>query len=259
MVALALGIVVVVAALGTRIVFPDLLVSSRSAQPAVASQHDAQPTQVDAASMMSEGEYRTLLDGWQEGNLLREARRHPGQIETTVAASPGLDAGRAPAVMMPAPNAPAQESTRPSASAVVLPNLLGLTYVQAVSQLHALGLTTERSEETNLSVPAEVILQQSPAAGEAVEAPAVIALVVSLGNQLRMPDVYGLPQQDAVQLLTSKGLQVPSWAINQQGRNTDIPEATLRQVCAGCVLSARPQAGSLVPVGSEVYLAVRSE
>jgi hypothetical protein len=34
---------------------------------------------------MTEAEYRLLLDGWREGNLLREAAGSRGQVETSVA------------------------------------------------------------------------------------------------------------------------------------------------------------------------------
>ena len=205
-----------------------------------------------ATDGLSENEYQRLLDGWREGDALRQAylmRQQSSSGATAANVEPGY----------PVPAALPAESPIAAPSMVLVPDVRQLSYMQAVQRLEALGLRNERREETSPLVAAETVLSQGLAPGEEVAPRTMITLVVSLGNQVRVPQLYGLEEREGVRLLTALGLRVPLFGINYQGRNTDIPETVLHQVCVGCILSARPQAGTLVPVGSDIYIAVRSD
>lgn len=231
--------------------------SASSQQPAINS-----PTIGEADPGFTDVEYRILLDGWREGNLLREIERNRQQTTEVASASSPLQLPAATStneVEESGGSEPLEEQRVPALLGLVIPNVKGLTYVQAVEMLRSLGLSIVRHEETNPAVASETILRQTPTPGEEVSPHGVIELVVSLGNRVRLPNVYGLRESEALRLLTAAGLKVPTWGINPQGRNTDIPESVLRQVCIGCILSVRPSVFSLVPIGSDVFLAVRSE
>ncbi len=219
----------------------------RLTPPAVVSQA---PSGTDG---LSDAEYQSLLDGWREGDTLRQAyaaraNRAPQGADAVV------DLGyRAP---QPPPVEPEATIVR---SGIAVPDVRHLPYAQAVEQLATAGLRAARQEEVSPTVAAETVLRQLPPAGEEVLPDTLVTLVVSLGNRVRMPAIVGLNERDGLRLLDAAGLRVPSWGINYQGHATDIPDSALERVCVGCILSTHPPAGSPLPIGSEVYLAVRSD
>lgn len=199
---------------------------------------------------LSYTEYQSLLDGWREGDTLRQA--YLIRADRAPQAAAAADLGhRAP---QPLPVEPEPTTAR---SGIAVPDVSHLPYAQAVEQLAAAGLRAVRQEDVSPTVAAETVLRQQPVAGEEVMPNAVVTLVVSLGNRVRMPAVVGLNERDGLRLVEAAGLRVPSWGINYQGHATDIPDSALEGVCVGCILSTRPPAGSPVPVGGDVYFAVR--
>ncbi|MBI4301934.1 MAG: helix-turn-helix domain-containing protein [Chloroflexi bacterium] len=72
-----------------------------------------------------------------------------------------------------------------------------------------------------------------------------------------VPNVKGLPLEDAKRVLVEAGLRVSPW-INYQGHDT-IPAAMLEWVAVGSVLSSTPEPGIAVAPGSEVSLSVRKD
>ena len=202
---------------------------------------------------LSDAEYQSLLDGWREGDALRQAYVARADRAPQGAAA-AVDLGyRAP---QPSPVEPEATIARPG---IAVPDVRRLPYAQAVEQLVAAGLRAARQEDVSPTVAAETVLRQQPVAGEEVLPDAVVTLVVSLGNRVRMPALVGLNERDGLRLIEAAGLRVPSWGINYQGHGTDIPDSSLEGVCVGCILSTRPPAGSPVPIGSDIYLAVRSD
>jgi hypothetical protein len=123
----------------------------------------------------------------------------------------------------------------------------GLTYVHAVEELHALGLATGRHRRPTRR-----------RCGARPSADARRCTVVDqrrgsarcdLGNQLRMPNVLGLPQQMRF-AYWPPGLRVPPWAINYQAATpTYLSGPRSRVLCH----FSRPQAGSLVPIGRDLF------
>lgn len=160
----------------------------------------------------------------------------------------------------PSPSPSPTPTPSPTPARVTVPNVRGLLYTQAAEQLQALGLVVERQYQRDPSVPRDTVLRQDPAAGQVIDRGRTVTLTVSSGDLVAVPDVYGMKEKDALRLIESVGLRVPSWGINYQSRrNTDIPPSVLNRVCKGCVLSITPPAGTLLPVGSEVTIAVRAE
>ena len=85
------------------------------------------------------------------------------------------------------------------------------------------GFEVSVSEVFSETVPAGVVVDQSPASGSAARG-AKVSLVVSKGPELvTVPDVSGMPRAEAEQALTALGLQVRAMAIPGPGkaRSTD--------------------------------------
>ena len=91
------------------------------------------------------------------------------------------------------------------------------------------------------------IIRQEPAAGEVLEKGGTISLVVSRGPQMiEMPNVIGLPQEDAIKKLSEVGLTPSCFMVVNDGSHA-----------VGCVVACSEEAGNRVEVGSVivVYLA----
>lgn len=91
-----------------------------------------------------------------------------------------------------------------------VPRLVGLTSTAAVVEaLDRAGLTLGRWVRIHLDAPPEVVLAQSPAAGTTAGRGAAVDLVVSLGPRVArtfLPDLVGLPLDDALALVRTAGL-----------------------------------------------------
>lgn len=75
-------------------------------------------------------------------------------------------------------------------------------------------------------------------------------------GQIRTPNLVGLPEAEAQQVITAVGLMT-TYA-NYQGPG-DVPAAALNAVPVGDVLSQNPSPGAAVPRGTTVYIAVRKQ
>jgi cytoskeletal protein RodZ len=182
-----------------------------------------------------------------------DARRGPTAIPTSRAAAV---AGTPLATAAAASSSPAPTvGTPPPAS---MPSLVGGSWQQALDALRPLSINPGRREAFSETAPQEQVLVQEPAAGQQVSPGGAVTLVVSLGRPGSVvPDVVGKPEAEARRLLTEAGL-TPGRFANYQG-SADVPDAALRSVCVGCVLSTNPGPGSQQPPGTQVFLAVRKE
>ena len=83
---------------------------------------------------------------------------------------------------------------------VSVPDVVGLTQAAAATAIAnaelAVGTVTQQSSET---VPAGRVISQDPTAGTSVAAGSAVALVVSTGSPVIVPDVVGLTQAAAAQ------------------------------------------------------------
>jgi serine/threonine-protein kinase len=127
-----------------------------------------------------------------------------------------------------------------------VPNVLGLTYDQAVTQLKTSGFRVTQGESRyNVSAPRSTVLGQSPAAGASEPKGSGVVLDVSAGQRrATIPKVIGLFRTQAESTLASVGL--------------DVSTVTTRQSPSprGSVLATSPPAGTAMILPSAVDLVV---
>ena len=75
-------------------------------------------------------------------------------------------------------------------------------------------------------------------------------------GRIRIPNLVGLPEDDAQRLITEVGLMTTY--VNYQGPG-DIPDSVLKSVPVGHVLSQMPAGDTAVPPGTTVYVAVHRD
>ncbi|HLV25827.1 MAG TPA: PASTA domain-containing protein [Gemmatimonadales bacterium] len=129
---------------------------------------------------------------------------------------------------------------------VEIPNVVGLSYDEAVQRLGSYGFATDRAEERyDASAPAYTVIEQTPRAGITDVAGATIRLAVSRG-QLRgeVPMVMGLTREEAAAVLEDAGLEVG----DVSSREDSAPR--------GQVVGTAPSIGSSVPLPSAVNLVI---
>ncbi len=145
---------------------------------------------------------------------------------------------------------------------VTVPGVVGEVLNAAIAKLTAADLKSDVSEDWFDNVAAGKVVQQKPAGGERVARGSIVAIVVSKGKRpasekrATVPSLIGLPEAEAQLRIAMAGL-MPTY-VNYQGPG-DIPDSELRKVQPGYVLSQRPAPGSVVDLGTMVYIAVRKK
>ncbi|MEM7762975.1 MAG: PASTA domain-containing protein [Pseudomonadota bacterium] len=132
---------------------------------------------------------------------------------------------------------------------VPVPNVVGLTRAAAETAIVngelVVGTVTEQN---SMTVPAGVVISQSPVAAEIAIVGTAVDFVVSLGPvMVSVPDIGGLARGVASSTLTNDTLTVGS--ITAQASDT---------VATGYVISQTPLAGTSVPESSSVAFVVSS-
>jgi eukaryotic-like serine/threonine-protein kinase len=129
-----------------------------------------------------------------------------------------------------------------------IPNVLGLTYDDAVHKLNAAGLKAEQGESRyNVGSPKSTVLQETPAAGAPAARGSKVVLDVSAGERrTEVPNVVGLTQEQAQLTLEKVGLTMGDVAMHE----SPLPR--------GEVLSSTPVAGTQAVLPSIVTLVVSS-
>ena len=131
---------------------------------------------------------------------------------------------------------------------VTAPDVTGLTQTNAEAAIIAAGLTVGVvQEQPGATIPAGVVLSQTPLAGTEVTTGAAINLVVSSsdagGVDVIMPDLTGLTSAEAETVLQDAGLTL----LFASSLITDVvPENTVAQQI--------PEAGTTLPAGSGVFV-----
>jgi hypothetical protein len=130
-----------------------------------------------------------------------------------------------------------------------VPNVVGLTQAAAQSAITAAGLSVGAITTANsASVPAGLVISESPAASTSVAPNSAVAIVVSLGPApatVAVPNVVGLTQAAAQNAIAAAGLSLGA-----------VTTAASASVPAGQVISQTPGAGANVVIGSAVALVV---
>ena len=126
---------------------------------------------------------------------------------------------------------------------VDLPNLVGMTYDQAVKQLPGLNIKIKEKVEST-EYPANVIIEQTPKA-QPVRINSEVQVIVSLGMQsVVIPDLTNETAAKAKKILEDMGLEV-----EQIGQQDDAVEF-------GHVISTDPPVDAEVKAGDKVLLIV---
>ncbi|MFB4196854.1 Stk1 family PASTA domain-containing Ser/Thr kinase [Streptomyces carpaticus] len=127
-----------------------------------------------------------------------------------------------------------------------VPNLRGIPLEEAKAQLERAGLTPgEESHEFSAEVPRGSVLSTDPAAGTEKRPDAAVALVVSRGPQLDVPDVTGIAEGTAIQQLTEAGYEVEI-----------APERVFSEEESGTVAEQSPEAGEAAGEGDVITLTI---
>jgi beta-lactam-binding protein with PASTA domain len=129
---------------------------------------------------------------------------------------------------------------------VRVPNVVGLTYPEAVRQLEQVGLKGERGEQRfHNAAPKGTILEQKPPA-DSREAPGVkVSLIVSSGQRYgTIPGVIGMSRELALNALEVAGFEA--------GEVSERPSNEPR----GAVIDSRPRPGTQAPMPTTVSLVI---
>jgi serine/threonine-protein kinase len=128
---------------------------------------------------------------------------------------------------------------------VAVPSVVGLDAAQATQRLEGLNLIVRRVEAPSESVPAGVVISQSPSAGVDVKPGSTVEITVSTGQQQgTVPSVIGMNLTNAENTLIAAGLVL--------GNRSEEANAAP----AGQVISQNPGAGSTAASGSAVGVVV---
>jgi|GEM_PF-1648892 len=182
--------------------------------------------------------------------LIEAAGFVPGTVtrEYSAAVPAGLVAAQTPGpgVIMP-PGSVVSFVVSLGPQPIAIPDLTGLSLANAQTAIinagFALGPVTQRYHDT---VPAGLIITQTPPPGTVAVPGSVVSLVVSQGPQpVAVPGVAGQTQSDASRLIGAAGFSVGQITY---GYSASVP--------AGTVISQDPAAGTLAIPGSAVNLLV---
>jgi len=124
------------------------------------------------------------------------------------------------------------------------PSLVGRTLDEARTLLEVARLALGPVAQVEASGPAGTVVEQKPAAGEFVDPGTPVAVAVSRGLRLVVPDVVGFTLSEAEAALAAVGLRAASLAATPSSQ----PEGT--------VLGQSPAAGSQVAEGRPIDLTV---
>ncbi|MDW7981240.1 MAG: protein kinase [Thermomicrobium sp.] len=137
---------------------------------------------------------------------------------------------------------------------ITLIGLAGRPYTEVLQQLQALPVTVEKVEEGSRTVPEGYVIRTEPA--EQVRNGGTVTVYVSVGDRVRVPDLYGKPYQQAIVALQQAGLVVRSVAPQTCDQiRASFPSFDCDQFPDGGVVSATLQWNSWVPRGSPIDIA----
>ncbi|GBD18962.1 Serine/threonine-protein kinase PrkC [bacterium HR27] len=137
---------------------------------------------------------------------------------------------------------------------ITLIGLAGKPYTEVLQQLQGLPVTVEKVEEGSRTVPEGYVIRTEPA--EQVRNGGTVKVYVSVGDRVRVPDLYGKPYQQAVIELERAGLVVRNVTpMTCEQITASFPSFDCEQFPDGGVVSATLQWNSWVPRGSPINIA----
>jgi len=126
----------------------------------------------------------------------------------------------------------------------VLPDLHGLTAREALEKVNPMGLKVVFNEASDPEKPRDVIIEQNPEAGSRVKPRHRLELLINRPKEGLVPNLSGLPLDEAQQQLASGGFQPAEI------------ESTHSERPAGTVLATSPPAAAPLPRGGQIKLLV---
>lgn len=132
-------------------------------------------------------------------------------------------------------------------------DIIGKNTNQARQSLEALGVRVTIIEETNPEFTADTVVRTDPPAYTQVQPGDTVRVFSSIGNNRRVPNVSGLKEQEAIQLLTAA--QIPIASSDYQ--DCDTLGSACDTIEPGVVANTNPPVGSLIPISQEIILVVR--
>jgi beta-lactam-binding protein with PASTA domain len=136
---------------------------------------------------------------------------------------------------------------------IPLPEVVTMRGVDAEFQLRSLGFQVQVvSAPDRLS--AGFVFRTEPVAGTPLRRGDTVTIFVSLGDKVRMPDVTGLPEEEAIRRISAAGL---TWSYSDY-QGCDKLGDLCDRYAPGVVVSSIPRGGDLVDRGSPVTLGVRA-
>jgi len=133
-----------------------------------------------------------------------------------------------------------------SGGKIAVANVVGKTYEEAYTTLTNQELLVDKQLQRSDNIPIGVVISTDPPAGQQVGAKTTITVFVSAGKeQILMPDLTGLTEQEATLAITEAKLFL--------GTITQDNSATVPQ---NMVVSSDPAANTSVPAGSTVNLVI---
>lgn len=131
-------------------------------------------------------------------------------------------------------------------STVTVPELKGETYEAAEKELKDLGLYPTKVEESSGLVKTGKVIRTEPGKETVIEPGALVQVFVSTGKtKVAIPDVSGLPLEEAKTTITDAGFKVGL-----------VTESTSPTVAAGAVISTNPVLGTMRFQGAKVDISV---
>ncbi len=129
---------------------------------------------------------------------------------------------------------------------IVVSNVVGKTYEEAVATLTGQDLLVSRQLQVSSTIPAGTVISTDPPAGQEVGPKTTIIVLVSSGQELAlMPNLVGMTEQDAILAITNAKLVLG--AITQ----SDSPS-----VAKNMVMSSDPAANKQITAGTVVNIVI---
>lgn len=240
---------------------PRTTTPTRTRTPTVTATATPTPTLTATATAVPSVTLATSLLGRTERELLDELQR----LQLTPFAAPPRNDDAVPednvVEIVPLPGTPVAQGSTITYTlslgplAIPVPDLKGVILAAAESQLRGLGFDVVIEETPDAVVPAGRVIDQVPSgAGRKLPKGASVTLFVSVGNKVRVPNIYLKPVREARVLLEQAGLRI--YVVDCQNAGRAGAEAGRPP---GTVISSIPASGTLVDPGSSVVLGVRSD
>jgi serine/threonine-protein kinase len=198
---------------------------------------------------ITEASARATLEGL--GYKVAVRRAPPGNVVVSQEPIAGTRAVKGTVVTIDVSQGPTTTTTpttptRPPGNRV--PNVVGLAQRVAVARLQSAGFRVD-SYPARSRRPRGTVIAQAPAGGRRAAPSSVVRIDVSLGSGKRplrtVPDVVGMPEAQAKQVLVQAGFTVRS-----------VDQAAADRSEKDVVLDQRPAAGGSAPAASQVILVV---